>query len=385
MNESFKTLGNLGASFLLLVFSTWLAYDDITYTGDIFFQKSGGIAWLLLFIPLWFLVSLFTAVFPKRFLIPAILFFVCRYTLGYPLSLWVTTNQACIGFSVALAILAVVYFLGCVFQFAGVEKRKWLGLKHSFVMLVSGIFVAILTLSLTLRTTRQVVGDYLQFSLRSISMLERVFQRGGKTVHLVGMMHLGDEEFYEGFEERLRQEVKGKRVVLSEGVSDENGILPESFASGETHQKMASQLGLQAQGANSRELTPEEKKNRARRWAEKGVYFINADIDVSELSPEHQETLVELLKPQTSGNFFDMLKSSPNVPDEDLEDLTRDGLLKFRNDRLMEKFNEVLRDDVDEIYIPWGAAHLPDIEDRLLKLGFEKIHEEKRPAIRFWK
>jgi hypothetical protein len=38
-----------------------------------------------------------------------------------------------------------------------------------------------------------------------------------------------------------------------------------------------------------------------------------------------------------------------------------------------------------EIVIPWGAAHMPDLERRLLALGYREVREHRRRGIDFWK
>jgi hypothetical protein len=38
-----------------------------------------------------------------------------------------------------------------------------------------------------------------------------------------------------------------------------------------------------------------------------------------------------------------------------------------------------------EVFMPWGAAHLPDLERRLLALGYEPVKENRRLGIDLWK
>ena len=42
-----------------------------------------------------------------------------------------------------------------------------------------------------------------------------------------------------------------------------------------------------------------------------------------------------------------------------------------------------IRKLIREVFIPWGAAHLPDIEARLLERGFVQQDEIIRPIVRF--
>jgi hypothetical protein len=68
----------------------------------------------------------------------------------------------------------------------------------------------------------------------------------------------------------------------------------------------------------------------------------------------------------------------------EFEDLMVQGLLRQRNDRLMEVFAQA-EPGYEEIFIPWGAAHLPDLERRLMTLGYEREAEHSRRIIDFAK
>ena len=120
-------------------------------------------------------------------------------------------------------------------------------------------------------------------------------------------MHIGEGDFYSELNSRMKQDVEGKRVVLTEGVSDRHEVLPKSFASGDTYAKLADRFGLKVQNAEYRGLSPAEQEGKRLEWEERGIEVINADIDVSELSPEHQATLVAMLENLGSGNVVDLI------------------------------------------------------------------------------
>jgi hypothetical protein len=58
--------------------------------------------------------------------------------------------------------------------------------------------------------------------------------------------------------------------------------------------------------------------------------------------------------------------------------------VKRRNEKLMKVFLEH-ESRYAEVFIPWGAAHLPDLERRLTALGYERVNEHRRRGIDFWK
>ena len=383
-----KTIWNLLASFVLFLGCVFLAVDDYLYQGEILFHASWPLIPLIAVMVLWVLLAHILAIFPKRFLFPVLGLFASRLSLGFPFNWWMDNNKACLAVSLVLAAVTAIYFLGSLFQFLGLNKRDWFRWKHSLGVLLGSVLLGLISIPVTvggmIAGGQNVMGDYTRFSFSSISMLERVFSKDGTKVFLIGMMHIGEGSFYSELNKRMGQEIEGRRVVLTEGVADRHSVLPKSFVSGETYGKWAERFGLKVQNSEERRLSTEEKEQRDEEWAARGVELINADIDVSELSPEHQATLVELLKALGSNRISDLLLGPEEVSGQEIEDLMMDGLIGFRNQRLMEVFAEVEEKGADEIYIPWGAAHLPGIEERLVELGYQKLYEESRPVVRFW-
>lgn len=389
MSNPWKTAWNVLASFALFASSIGLVIDDYRYPGEILFRTSGAMAWTVFFTIIWFALAHLFSIFPKRILFPILFLVASRIAIGYPLNLWMENNHACIIVSGALALITGLYFLGSIFHFLGLDRRSWFQWKHSLIVLFAGILVSVASIPFGIggmvASAQNILGDYTKFTFSSISLLERVFIRDGKKVFLIGMMHIGEQDFYDSLNQKMREATDGKRIVLTEGVSDKHKILPDEFKSGKTYGKWAKRLGLKVQNSEEKAMSDDDVEARNEEWASRGVAFMNADIDISELSETHQETLVKILESLGSDNLAEILAGPETVSGSEMEDLMMEGLLKFRNDRLMEFFEESIKLDVSEIYIPWGAAHLPDIEERLINQGFEKISEESRPVVRFWK
>lgn len=385
MSDPWKTSWNFLSSMFLFGLSAWMTWDDYRYPGEILFLTSPAMVLLVVVATLWFLISHFVSVFPKRFLFPVVILLVSRLSMGFPLNLQLENNEACFYVSAALTLTCGIYFLGSVFQFLSVNRRPWFQLRHSLTVLFVGIFLAVASIPMNIAgmitSAQNFVGDYARISLTSISLLERVFAKDGTKVFLIGMMHIGEQDFYDEVRERMSEGVTGKRVVLSEGVTDREGILPQSFASGNAYSKWAQRFGLKAQDS---ELPRKGVARSSEEIIRDGVTILNADIDVSELSSEHQRLLTSLLEAADTDNFADLLAGPRGITGPELEDLMVEGLIGFRNERLMAKFDQAIQDGAKELFIPWGAAHLPDIEKRLVEQGFEKIYEERRPVVRFW-
>jgi hypothetical protein len=221
---------------------------------------------------------------------------------------------------------------------------------------------------------------------QGIQLTERIFEKDGRRVHLIGMAHIADGGFYDALNSSLAEPIEGRRLVLLEGVSDREKILPQSFASGETYRAMAEKLGLaeQALGFAMQSDKPDDGKNTIEAWAERGVDFQRADIDVSELDPAYRDRLVTLLGAMDNLSLESFLSMPGDMTAKELEDLMVEGLVKKRNAHLMEVFAEH-ESDYAEVFIPWGAAHLPDLDRRLTALGYAPVAEHQRLGIDFWK
>jgi hypothetical protein len=272
------------------------------------------------------------------------------------------------------------------------RSRPWIQLKHTVIAVVAWVFIGILAIPILVTGyaygTQNLLGRYTSITPAGVDLLETVFEKDGQKVHLVGMMHIGDGAYYSDLMERLNATPTSsrKRLVLTEGVSDRNKILPEDFAKGKTYERWAQLLGVESQKSL---MSP--AADTSTQFAEKSlpvdnpaITWQNADIDVSDFEEHHRDLLVEILTLMSSGDLAEMLSAdTANFSGMEIEDLMMNGLILARNDILMKRFNEAGA-GFEEIYIPWGAAHLPDIEKRLLAQGYQKTDETVRPVMKFW-
>ena len=83
-------------------------------------------------------------------------------------------------------------------------------------------------------------AGFMSFDWRGIQSTARVYRRGDREVHLVGMMHIGEDEAYRELFESFAGE---STVVLEEGVSDAEGVLGEGLF----YDVIASRFGLEVQ------------------------------------------------------------------------------------------------------------------------------------------
>ncbi len=372
------------ASFLGL--SAWTLIADLRHEAHFLLQTSLSSLFLGLFISGWMVVATLYAALPKRFILGAAAISTSRLAFGWPLLERMDLRSACLVLDLLLAVLAGIYLVTALRDatLAGRPNFHW---RHCLAMSVAGVLALIVSLPVNYLGLVHLIHDlsagYVRLSPQGVDLQERIFMKDGRHVHLVGMAHIGDRSFYETLNRNIASPAEGRRLVLVEGVSDAQSLLPESFASGEIYGSFAAKLGLidQAVGFDARP-NPRNEADSIDDWTEAGVDFRRADIDIQELSPEHRSRLVALLSSLEQVNLADMFKLPDDMTAMEFQDLIVQGLLKQRNDRLMEIFAESAG-DYTEIFIPWGAAHLPDLERRVIALGYKPVKETSRRIIDF--
>lgn len=381
---------NVVTAALFLLLSLWTLVADLRFPFDILFQTSASSVVLALFVSFWLFAAIFTSVFPKRVVIAASVLVTLRVGMGWPLNYLMENTMAAQVMSSLTFTLAACYLFASLKERLKIGQRPGFRLKHTLGMLafwlVSGV-VFLLPLGLgVLQGLDNFAGSYVDLSPRGLSLKERVFEKDNRRVRLTGMVHIGDPDFYQNLTLNQPLPTSERHLVLTEGVSDENGILPEAFASGETYARFAQKLGLEPQVEPKIEPEAEPPARTQEHFPKEitGLTYLNADIDVSELKQKHQDMLVQLLTFLDEMELHEMLAMPEGLTAKDMNDLFVVGLLQTRNDHLMSMLKEQLP-NYDEVHIPWGAAHLPDIEQRLLDAGYELVEESDQPAIDFLK
>ncbi|MGB6219861.1 hypothetical protein [Haloferula sp.] len=389
---------NIAVAAVLTLLSFWMTIADFSYRGDLLFQTSASFLISLIVFALLFFTSLIVAIFPKRMIIGANLLLLCRLSYGFPLSMAMDSSTAARMTSVLLLILSLSYLVLSVKKMLRTSSRPWMQRKHTLTVFAIWILTAIISIPMLVvgagYGVRTLLGDYTELSHRGITLVERVFEKNGQRVFLVGMMHVGDGNYYRDLKQRMNadQPAGEKRLVLMEGVSDRNKLLPKDFANGTTYARLAATFGLEAQKSlepSPPSATPDssvvEPRPPSIATERNGIVWQNADIDVSELEAHHQTLLLAMLGVISGGNIQEMLIADVgNATGEDLEDLFVNGLIGARNQILIDHF-DAMASDFTEVYVPWGAAHLPDVEKRLIERGYEQVSETKRPIVAFWK
>jgi len=332
---------------------------------------------------------------PKRVFLPLTLYVFWSAMALWPLSgviereslgLLAAGNQLLLG-GIAIVLLRGLggqnllteeHFLAPIFSL-----RNTLGftainlLLTPFVLIYSGLAV-------TSYYLEEQTAGFLRLSPIGIHMSERSYYLDEKVVRLAGMMHIGKEDYYKD----VAGSMSGKRtIILAEGVSDQDGLLETQFNYG----KLAGVIGLTSQekmhlDGNLVDLNDFDAIAQADREPDKPD-IARADIDLNQFNPQTIEFLNELgrslfgNKPLLEGLAEYNLWINENMTEESIAGIMAD---------ILDKRNTVVIDGMmrslvryDTIIIPWGAMHMPAIEQAVLEAGFVPGAERERLSLDF--
>lgn len=210
-------------------------------------------------------------------------------------------------------------------------------------------------------------AGFLSFDLEGAKLAERVYEQRGREVRLIGMMHIGEDDEYDALFDSL--EVEGT-VVLEEGVSDENGLMDRKFS----YANMARQLGLSQQGSISEHFAESDSE-----WP----HLRHADIDAADFSKGTLELLQRVGEVWQAEGLAELIEraSALSVRPEAVE-RARHELIDMRNQHLFTEIENGLH-DYRSVAVPWGALHMPWIEEQIQGRGFRLTRSSEHPLLRW--
>jgi len=191
----------------------------------------------------------------------------------------------------------------------------------------------------------------------------------GKEIHLVGMVHIAETNFYQTVAASFPKE---NSIVLREGVSDRDKLLKTRLGYG----RLAEALGLSEQrdhfslgdrGGGAPGKPPSKL----------------ADGDLRDFSSDTIEILELIAKVHQGGldaptwMRLNQMGSRPEMLDRLVEDL-----LRKRNRILLAHLEEELG-RYKTIIVPWGVAHMPELEDEIQKRGFHLAETREFAVARY--
>ena len=338
---------------------------------------------------------------PKRIFLPLISFLclVPISTLVFP-SLWGSaTFELLTALGQVLLCLLPVYYLRKMNQSGfllpeSMFQGPFFSLKNTAIFSVAGLSVVPLVSVLLLMSTtnsflRKGTSGFVRLDPQGIYMADRVYRRDDRTIRLVGMIHIGEKQYYDDL---VGQFPSGRTIVLAEGVSDSRNVLPNKLDYG----KVADYLGLTLQQEKmhfkGRMIDASElEKPRAKSGADGAaqVDVLRADVDVSSFQPQTIRFLDELGKhmrqsTSVSEGLLTAEAWSRKFLTPENQQVIMDDILYRRNNEVVRHLRKAVP-RYDTIVIPWGALHMPAIEAEVLKQGFELQQARERMSIDFAK
>ncbi len=329
---------------------------------------------LLLAIVIYVLMGL-TPMIPKRLFLPLALFNPLVVLATLPLLIYFfgrIQQLAC-----AISFYQVVLGLFILYKIQGGFKFRWPVLAEhqlharrfswqnlSVFLLVNVLVLLPLTAVYLVFCARLAVDHFSDgfMALRSEGLIvqSRKYARDdGKTVHLYPMAHVGDADFYR----KLSQSFPTNATILMEGVTDNGNLITNR----PSYERLAASLGVSEQ---QKEFMPRGE-------------MVYADVDVEVFEPATIDflNLVMLIHSKgvnaTTWPHLMQYSESAHLQKQLFEDL-----LGKRNRHLLQEIQAQLPQS-NQIIVPWGAAHMPEIGREIQKLGFRVIETEDHVAIRF--
>jgi hypothetical protein len=306
-------------------------------------------------------------------------------TLGAaPLGLWVTSAP------VLAAVLCLLQLAAVALAFATVRahnggrsvwfdaaspERPAFAWHHSLAvgaaLLTLGPALAIGYGAVAVATwVSGVTHGFVHFGLEGVSLAERRYQREGREIRLVGMMHIGDPAAYRALTRTFARE---STVVLAEGVSDRGERLSGSLHYGRAAQALglAPQQDLDSylsEGEGAQTTTPEWPVVR------------HADVDTSVFSPATISCIQwasEVWDADDLASALQMILAGARERGPELEAFQSE-VLGLRNEHLVAEIERALP-EFEHVVVPWGALHLPAIERAVLDWGFAETSRDLHP------
>jgi hypothetical protein len=270
-------------------------------------------------------------------------------------------------------------------------RSPFFSLRNTLIFVAANLFVipmalVFITLSAADSFIETRTSGFMRIAPDGIYMTERVYRHDNKTIRLVSMIHVGEKEYYDDL---VRSVLPGRTLVLAEGVTDKKKLLKNKFGYG----KMAGFFGLTSQEKlqfKGRLIEAGETEERGFERRGSGTTdILRADVDISAFHPSTINFLNTYGKYlNESASFTYALKefnswANKNVTPE-MNKTLMDDILYLRNREVIRHLENALS-RYDNIVIPWGALHMTEIQESILRRGFVLQEERRRMSINFVK
>ncbi len=266
--------------------------------------------------------------------------------------------------------------------------------KHSLTALLTCLPLLLVILTTGILATadsyaRQLTAGFMRIAPTGILMSDRTYASGNKHIRLISMIHIGEQTYYDSL---FSTSFAAGTIVLAEGVTDKNRHLRQ----GMDYSKMAGLLGVSSQHhmrLEGRQIVPAEigRPNRDRQYSQRLVPdILRADTDVSGFRPKTIAFLNQAGRhmQDSSMSFGQSIRAVNNWSRENMDEADNRAVMEdiiFSRNRVVIGYLDRVLPHYDHIIIPWGALHMAEIEQAVLKRGFKPVAGSERVSMDFWK
>jgi hypothetical protein len=315
-----------------------------------------------------------TPMIPKRLFLPLTLFNPVAGLVAVPFLIYfygrIQQIAWGVSFSQVILGLSILYWVqgGFKFRWPLVAENQLKARRFSWrnlsVFLLVNVFALLPALIVYFVLCAALAVDHFSegfVALRPVGLTVQVrkyVRNDGKTIQLLPMTHIGEPDFYR----KLSESFPTNSIILMEGVTDNRNLLTNKI----TYKRMARSLGVTEQ--------QEEFKPRGE--------LVQADVDVEQFATNTIGFLNLVMLIHSKGVDAETLLKVMQFSPPHFEEQLFDDLLRKRNRRLMEEIHARLPQS-ENIIVPWGAAHMPEIAKEIQKSGFRLDETQEYVAIRF--
>ena len=317
-----------------------------------------------------------TPMIPKRWFLPVTLFSPAAALALIPFLIYFYGRSQQAGWVISLCqvilglIILRVIRSGFKVRWPLVRAEQLEGRGFSWLNLVGFLMVNVLVLvpavMIYLFLCAGLAADhfsegFLALRPRGLTVEVRKYTRSdGKTIQLFPMSHIADRDFYR----KVAGSFPTNSIILMEGVSDSGNLLTNKIS----YKRMAASIGVAEQ---QKEFRPSQGE------------MVRADVDVEQFAKNTIDFLNVVMLIHSKGlNAMTLLEMMQYTPPPHFEEQLFDDLLKKRNRRLLDEIQTRLSES-ENIIVPWGVAHMPEIAKEIQKAGFRLEETREYVVIRF--
>ena len=317
-----------------------------------------------------------TPMIPKRVFLTVTLFYVAALLAVFPILIYYYDRMIQIDW--ILSFCQVILGLGLLWWLRGGLKFRWpivedkqLGDRgfswlNLIVFLLANIFVVlpamvIYTVLCATLAVNHFSGGFLALHPGGMTVQVRKYVRNdGKTIQLIPMAHIADAGFYQ----KVAQSFPSNSIILMEGVTDNQNLLTNKIS----YKRMAKSLGLTEQKVKFKPTRGE---------------MVRADVDVDQFSTNTIDFLNLVMLVHSQGMTPETVRKALQYsPPPDFQKQVFGDLLRKRNRHLWEEIQARLPQS-ENIIVPWGVAHMPEIATEIQKAGFRLDESQEYSVIKF--